>query len=104
MTYNIKMKRLLLLLIPLTMQSQVDNQKHFIAGASISGLTYASTYAITKNKNKATIYSLLASTGAGVLKELHDIKTTGFDSKDLLYTSLGGASVTITINLFDKKH
>ena len=97
------MKKLLLLLIPITMQAQVDKQKHFIAGAAISAFTYASTYAISENKNKAAIYSLLASTGAGVLKELHDVKTTGFDTKDLLYTSLGGASVTITINLFDKK-
>ena len=81
-----------------------DDKLHFGAGALISATTYTVIYATTKNKKKAFWYSLGASFLAGVTKELIDeSKYKGFDSMDLLATSLGGATVTFTFELIPKR-
>lgn len=94
----------LMILLPMLLFSQKDKQLHFAAGAAISSTIYTITYQTTKNKNKALIYAITASTLAGISKELYDKKTTGFDNKDLLYTVAGGVSLSLTINLFNKKY
>ena len=98
------MKKLILitLLFPMLVLSQQDKIKHFVAGATISSLTYISVYKATKNKKKAIIYSIAASSIAGLSKELYDSNKTGFDNKDLIATIAGGISVNITIDLFNK--
>ena len=98
------MKKLILItmLFPMLVLSQQDKIKHFAAGATISSLTYISVYKTTKNKKKAIIYSIAASSIAGLSKELYDSNKTGFDNKDLIATIAGGISVNITIDLFNK--
>ena len=95
-------KLLIILLIPFLSYSQIpsDKQDHFVAGAAISTLTYIVVAETTKNKKKAFWYSLGVSTLAGLTKELIDEnKYKGFDSKDLLATSLGGFTVSITFQI-----
>lgn len=86
-------------------QIQEDKKKHFIAGSTISGLTYMLTKKKLKDPNKALLCSIGAGILAGVAKETLDSRQPGnvFDAKDLLATSLGSISISLTINLFDKK-
>ena len=94
------MNKLLLLLaiIPSLSFSQLqqDKVKHFVAGSLISASTYYITYNKTHDKKKAFLYSLSAGILSGLAKEIHDIKTTGFDPKDILATS-SGSLVTLLI-------
>ena len=47
---------------------------------------------------------MLASISVGILKELYDSRTGGtVESRDVLATMMGGALVTVTIPLFQKK-
>jgi uncharacterized protein YfiM (DUF2279 family) len=85
-------------------QIAADKKLHFVAGAGVSFVTYAVVLEVTNDTKKAFWYSLGASVLAGVTKELIDEKKyKGFSSKDLLATSLGGLSMSFTINLFDKQ-
>ena len=86
-------------------QIQEDKKKHFLAGAAISGLTYTLAKEKLGDPNKAFLCSLAAGVLAGVAKETIDSTQHGniFDSKDLLATTLGSVSVSLTFNLFDKK-
>ena len=98
------MKKILfiLFLIPLLNYGQIapDKKLHFVAGAGISFVTYAVVYSYTQDRKKAKIYSLLMSILAGITKESIDDR---FDSKDVLATGLGGASVSFSIDLLSRK-
>ena len=84
-------------------QIATDKKLHYIAGAGISFVTYATVYSITKDRKKAKIYSIASAVLAGVVKELIDEKKyNGFDSKDILATSLGGLTISYSIDLLSK--
>lgn len=73
---------------------------HFGAGALISGLTYEVVYQKTGNKNKAFLWGLASGVVSGIAKEVYD---PVFDEKDLLATTSGSFTATVTINIFEKK-
>ena len=84
-------------------QIATDKKLHFVAGAGISFVTYGTVYSITKDRKKAKIYSIASAVLAGVVKELIDEKKyNGFDSKDILATSLGGLTISYSIDLLSK--
>ena len=96
------------LLFCLTTQAQFierDKQLHAAAGFVISSGTYAIVKQQTGSKKKAFIWSLAASTLAGIGKEVYDSQTHGEpDFGDALATTLGGAVGTFTIHIIlDKK-
>ena len=79
-----------------------DKALHMTAGFGVSMTSYVIFYDITKDKHKAFIYSLASSILAGTLKELYDLKVGGeFDVNDIIYTSAGGMSATLTLDLFN---
>lgn len=86
------------------MLKQTDKQLHFLAGSTISAATYSITYSQTKSKKKAFIYSVASGIVAGTLKEVIDSQKQGnrFDTKDLFATALGGISVNIPLQIFNK--
>ena len=92
---------------------RTDWQKHFIAGALISGATVLTSEGLIRAYNKRNGYQmsdmkinmmtslagLVASMGAGVSKELYD-KYTGRghpEVNDALYTAAGGMMVSATV-------
>ena len=82
-----------------------DKKQHYAAGVLTSSVTYAYVYTKTKNKKKAAIYSIVSAVVIGSLKEVSDSRQPGnkFDPQDLLATTLGGVTVGVTIQLFNKK-
>jgi VanZ family protein len=62
-------------------------------------------YSKTKDRKKAFAAGVLTSMAVGIFKESLDATRPGnkFDLKDLAATTLGGITVSFTINLFDKK-
>ena len=82
-----------------------DKQLHFAAGTITGTLGYEYVYSKTKDRKKAFAAGVLTSIAAGVFKESLDATQSGnkFDLKDLTATTLGGITVSFTINLFDKK-
>jgi uncharacterized protein YfiM (DUF2279 family) len=101
------MKKLIILLLFTTFvkaQIQEDKVKHFVAGAAVGSISYAITYHETQSKTKALIASVLMATLAGATKELYDNRKggTGFNNADLGATALGGVTVGLTINIFNK--
>lgn len=82
-----------------------DKQMHFEAGAMIGSLTYAVVAETTNSKKKAFLYSLLATSAAGLAKELVDTQPggSGFNTGDLGATALGGLTVGMTFEIFNKK-
>lgn len=82
-----------------------DKQFHLIAGTLISSIAYPIAYNETKNKTKATIYAFATSIAIGAIKESIDTQrpSNKFDINDLAYTALGGAVISITFNILDKK-
>ena len=83
-----------------------DKKKHFLAGLTISGLTYAVAHEKFKDPNKALLCSIGAGLLAGTVKETIDSTKPGniFDAKDLLATTLGSVSISLTIDLFNRKY
>ncbi|WP_100611440.1 hypothetical protein [Confluentibacter lentus] len=79
-----------------------DDKLHFGTGALISAATYGLVYSVSKNKKKAFWYSLGTSTLAGLAKEIYDSnqENNEFDTGEMIATSLGGLTATVTINLF----
>lgn len=92
---------------------RTDWQKHFIAGALISGATILTSEGLIRSYNKRNGYQmsdvkinmmtslagLVASMGAGVSKELYD-KYSGRghpEVNDALYTAAGGMMVSATV-------
>lgn len=98
---------LILLLISSFIYGQIpeDKKLHFVAGSAVSMTTYIAVYTLTEDNKKAFWYSFITPFAVGLVKEIIDEKKyKGFDSKDLLATTLGGATVSLTFNFFDKKH
>jgi len=79
-----------------------DDKLHFGAGALISGATYTYVYSKTKNKKKAFWMSLGMSTLAGLTKEIYDSTKKGnrFDTGELVATTAGGLTTSITLEIF----
>ena len=82
-----------------------DKQMHFAAGTITGTLGYEYVYSKTKDRKKAFAAGVLTSMAVGIFKESLDATRPGnkFDLKDLTATTLGGITVSFTINLFDKK-
>ena len=82
-----------------------DKQLHFAAGTITGTLGYEYVYSKTKDRKKAFAAGVLTSMAVGIFKESLDATQPGnkFDLKDLAATTLGGITVSFTINLFDKK-
>ena len=78
-----------------------DKQLHFVAG-SWGGVTgYTIAYGANGHKRgNAKLWGVLTSVVLGTLKEVYDIKTTGFDWADLGYTVGGGIVATYTFDFF----
>ena len=70
-----------------------------------SSLGYDFVYQRTKDKKKAILGGIAFSTLAGLAKELADSEMyeQKFDKRDLMATSIGGITVSLTIPLFNKK-
>jgi len=82
-----------------------DKQMHFVAGTITGTLGYNYVYSKTKDRKKAFVAGIITSIAVGICKESLDATQPGnnFDLKDLAATTLGGITIGITINLFDKK-
>ena len=97
---------LLLMLLSCISYGQLahDKKLHIIAGAGVSAVTYAITLEITRDTKNAFWYSFGSAVLAGLIKEIIDeSKYGGFDSRDLLASSIGGLTVSTTLNLFHKQ-
>ena len=86
-------------------QIKTDKKLHFVAGtiAGSAGYTYA--WQKTKNKKTAFLVGIGTSILAGTIKEIADSteKNNRFDKNDLAATVLGGVTISVTIDLFNKK-
>ena len=78
---------------------------HFVAGAVTSSFVYDYVYRKTDSKKKALVYSIASSILVGTLKEVADSSQKGnsFDTRDLLATTYGGITLSVTFNIFKKK-
>ena len=97
------MKYLFLLLPFVALGQQPDKIKHYVAGASISALSYslvANRASASLSHRDALLISFATGVVAGVAKELYD---PVFDKKDLAATVLGSFTFTITINLLSNQ-
>jgi len=83
-------------------QLNTDEKIHLAAGALISATTYTLVYTSTKNKKKAFWYSIGSTTLVGVLKEVYDNSKDNnrFDSREAVATTIGGLTVSLTLELF----
>jgi uncharacterized protein YfiM (DUF2279 family) len=81
--------------------SQPDKQMHFGAGALVGTFTYSAVSLVTKSKTKAFVYSVVAGSSFGLLKEVYDSRKggSGFNNADLGATVLGSLSVGLTFNV-----
>lgn len=85
-------------------QIAYDKKMHFLAGAGIGFITYTVVLETTHSTKKAFWYSLGASVVTGIAKELVDEhRYNGFSSEDIVATTLGGLTMSFSINLFDKQ-
>jgi len=89
-----------------TFIQQQDKHLHYTAGAAFGAVSYNYVWSKTKNKKKALASAIISSIALGVIKETidHGKKNNEFDFEDLAATTLGGLSIGITIDLFNKKH
>lgn len=105
----LKKLTLLFLLLPTLSFAQLlteeDKQIHFAAGAITSTLVYDYVYRKTESTKKAVIYSIASSIIVGTIKEIVDSREVGnrFDSRDLLATTYGGITLSLTFNILTKK-
>ena len=105
------MKKLIILFVLLPTLSfaqlltEEDKQMHFAAGAITSTIVYDYVYRKTDSKKKALIYSIASSILVGTLKEVADSRIPGnrFDTRDLLATTYGGITFSVTFNILTKK-
>jgi uncharacterized protein YfiM (DUF2279 family) len=85
-----------------------DKQLHFAAGAVAGTFGYNYTYEKTNDKLKSTIAGIGLAILAGTIKETIDSQQYGnkFDIEDLAATTLGGITISVTINLIknDRKN
>ena len=99
----------ILLLFPTLFFGQLlqekDKQLHFAAGMVSGAVGYTLVYNKTQNKKLAIAGGLVTSFAAGLAKEYYDKQNGGkADPRDILATSLGGLSVSVTIPLFTKNN
>ena len=81
-----------------------DKQLHFGAGMITGSLGYAYSFNKHQNKKRATVAGICTSFAAGVIKEMFDASQGGYvEHGDILATTLGGITVSVTIPLFTKK-
>ena len=97
----------ILLLSPTLLFGQLlqekDKQLHFAAGMISGAAGYTLVYNKTENETLAIFGGIASSLAAGFAKELYDNQNGGkADPRDILATSLGGLSVSVTIPLFTK--
>ena len=97
----------ILLLFPTLIFGQLlqekDKQLHFAAGMISGAAGYTFVYNKTENETLAIFGGITSSLAAGLAKELYDKQNGGkADPRDILATSLGGISVSVTIPLFTK--
>jgi uncharacterized protein YfiM (DUF2279 family) len=80
----------------------VDEKIHLAAGALISATTYTLVYTKTKNKKKAFWYSIGTTTLTAILKEVYDSTKDNnrFNSREAVATTLGGFTVSLTLEIF----
>ena len=78
---------------------------HFVAGAVTSTIVYDYVYRKTDSKKKALVYSIASAMLVGTLKEVVDSNQKGnsFDTRDLLATTYGGITFSVTFNILTKK-
>jgi len=78
---------------------------HFVAGAVTSSFVYDYVYRKTDSKKKALVYSIASAMLVGTLKEVVDSNQKGnsFDTRDLLATTYGGITFSLTFNILTKK-
>jgi len=89
----------LFLLLPFVAFGQNDKIKHYVAGASISAISY-SIVAPRVSHRDALLISFASGVLAGVAKEIYDSKGNGTpDVNDAIATALGSFTFTVTINL-----
>ena len=100
------MKKILHVLIALfvsiaSAQIEQDKQMHFMAGSLASGFGYTYVFEKTQNKKKATLAGIGLAILAGTIKETIDShqRNDKFDIGDLAATTLGGITISVTINL-----
>ena len=103
---NLKNKLCVIFLIALFVpvanaQIPKDKQLHFAAGTIAGAFGYNYTYEKTNDKLKSTIAGIGLAILAGTIKETIDSRKPGnrFDPEDLTATTLGGITISITINL-----
>jgi len=89
-------------------QIEQDKQLHFLAGGLASSYGYTYIYGKTQDKKKATLAGIGLAILAGTIKETIDSRqhNNKFDVEDLAATTLGGITVSVTINLIknDRKN
>ena len=77
----------------------LDKQAHFVGGIWGGSVGYIVAYGENGNKRgNAKLWGVVTATLLGTLKEVSDIKTTGFDTSDLAYTVAGGIVGTYTFD------
>ena len=88
-----------------TFVEQKDKHLHFLGGAMFGSVGYSYVYLKTNNKKKAILGGLASAVLVGTIKEVLDSREPGnkFDLEDLGATAIGGISISLTINLFNKK-
>ena len=82
-----------------------DKQLHFGAGMITSALGYTWSYNKHQDKKRAMITGVCTAFAAGVAKELFDggIRGGYVDHRDILATTMGGITMSLTIPLFQPK-
>ena len=103
--------RLLLILLMITMPFQAqtffqqeDKQMHFAAGSVIGATGYILSYNKHQDKKRAMITGICTAFAAGVAKEWLDANQGGYvEHEDVLATTLGGITFSLTIPLFQRK-
>ena len=80
-----------------------DKIMHFLAGASITSVTYIGLERFELKHNERIVISVVTGIVAGILKETVDSRRGVFDTKDLLATTMGSISIIIPIKIGRKK-
>ena len=82
-------------------QIEQDKQLHFLAGGLASSYGYTYVFDKTQDKTKATFAGIGLAILAGTIKETIDSRqyNNKFDMEDLAATTLGGITISVTINL-----
>lgn len=87
-----------------TFVEQTDKQLHFAAGNIAGAAGYAWSYNKHQDKNRAMITGVCTAFAAGVLKEMYDASQGGYiDHADVLATTLGGITISLTVPLFTER-